>query len=546
MSTVSTRQRKKTPQGEEYGMERLQTKDRRFKKEIRAVFEKIEKIKRDLEQAGSGISPRDLAELRTLLQQASNILETINGIKNEIAKCNVEEAELMAVLQCTKGQNDRLQAQLVAFQGWIDTFPEAPPDEEEVFHEAPQEEDIQLQAAGTSASVVLDPPRNAPPPPRPPSEPSPSVRSGSHRSNRSHRSGSSRGSQASETTRKRLAAIIELKRISEMRKQQEQWYREDEEERRREERAEEEARREEEEAREGARRREEEARRREEEARRQEEEAHHEQERARRRRQHEKEEAQCQEQCRAKDRALQAQERDVRYELMLQQELEIAENDDQRLVDADHDPRDDHRFRREVPDRPTSPKALQYRQPTPTESDQQVAVTNSAQPTESGTTAQSSESTQPPPPSVSKTGTSTTTPTIDAAAIAEHLFIGPPKVEMFNGDPTEFIQFISSFESSIAAKTLDSVLRMNKLFEFLGPKVRPLVQLHRLDKENGYKKCLDTLWEFFGNPVTVAAALLESLREKTTPIRADDTMGLLRFSLEIGTALSTVEAMGKL
>ena len=131
-------------------------------------------------------------------------------------------------------------------------------------------------------------------------------------------------------------------------------------------------------------------------------------------------------------------------------------------------------------------------------------------------------------------------------ALSEYIMIGPPKLESFHGDPKDFIPFIRTFESVIGSKATDPHLKLTRLWELLGPTVRPYVEVHRLDAYGGYDKAMSTLWEVFGNAATIASSILAHLKEGVKQFKADDNVGLMKFKMEIGAALSTIEALGRL
>lgn len=131
----------------------------------------------------------------------------------------------------------------------------------------------------------------------------------------------------------------------------------------------------------------------------------------------------------------------------------------------------------------------------------------------------------------------------NSSALAELILVGPPKLDVFRGDPREWIPFITGFESTIASKTTNNSLKLAKLWEHLDQSVRSVVVNYKMDQVNGYDKAVRALWEQFGHPATIAAAVRDHLISENDYIRIDDYVGLKRFAAAIENALNCLRVV---
>lgn len=484
---MSTRDRRLTSKGAEYNLESLTSREARFRKEWKGLIAALQEKRNDVEQKGlTAVSLEVHEELRTKLDGATKFGGAVEKVVDEIRKSKADPATKEHTVEFIDSAHTQIQEQLAALRQWLEGLEmEAPKNDSQ------EQQEVAATAEGDGASA------NDPP-----------VVNLGVTNNQGSRPGGSRasasvnGSVVSSTTRKRLEAATKLKFLEDARIAEEQRQREDQERRRRE--------REEEELAEERR-----------------------DERERRRRQFEREE---EERARHRRRQLEDEERAARFELELATEMEVAEQ----LGNDDPD-RFPHGLR--VTATPFIPETMSQNMPPPpklaTASSYIAPAINTATSMRPSTSFLPSSTRPSPgfPPSATPADHSAT------AAIAEAMMIGAPKLDIFNGDPEEWIPWVTTFEGNIASKTANEGIKFSKLWEFVGERVRKYIMNYRLDQVSGYSKALRTLWNVFGNPAKIADKVLERLTSKTSPIRANDYEEMMMLSVEIGSALETIDAV---
>ena len=124
------------------------------------------------------------------------------------------------------------------------------------------------------------------------------------------------------------------------------------------------------------------------------------------------------------------------------------------------------------------------------------------------------------------------------------LTLPQPDLPVFDGDPTQYCDFIRAFENLIELKTSSSSARLYYLVQYTSGQVQELMRsCLSMKEEQGYREARKLLLERYGQPYKIAMAFVERI-SNTSPIKADDGPGLQRFSILLTSCSNTLREIG--
>ena len=107
----------------------------------------------------------------------------------------------------------------------------------------------------------------------------------------------------------------------------------------------------------------------------------------------------------------------------------------------------------------------------------------------------------------------------------------------FNGDPTKYLRFMSTFETTTESMEDDNRRKLLYLIQHCGEKVKPLIEnCLMLEPKRGYAKAKEVLHDTYGKKNVIARAYVKRLMEGPN-IRHDDSKALTNFVREIEECL---------
>lgn len=118
--------------------------------------------------------------------------------------------------------------------------------------------------------------------------------------------------------------------------------------------------------------------------------------------------------------------------------------------------------------------------------------------------------------------------------------VGPPVIQKFNGDSSEWILFVQAFEEIFAKRISTKSLKLQKLIQYSSPKVREKIEMFNHDVERGYERAMKLLWDLYGHPSTVVKHIVDGLVIVKQQIKVRDQEGLLLFSHQLACAIELV------
>ena len=136
----------------------------------------------------------------------------------------------------------------------------------------------------------------------------------------------------------------------------------------------------------------------------------------------------------------------------------------------------------------------------------------------------------------------TTSTQADFTQLFQYLTLPPPELFTFSGESIDYSKFIENFEVNIEKKVSDNRQRLNYLIKYTKGEPRELIEPCVMLGEKGYFRAKDLLQERYGKSHVVAQAHVSAL-VSGPPIKANDTKGLLRLSLDLSRAHITLSAL---
>ncbi len=126
------------------------------------------------------------------------------------------------------------------------------------------------------------------------------------------------------------------------------------------------------------------------------------------------------------------------------------------------------------------------------------------------------------------------------------LTLPQPYLPVFNGDPTNYCDFIRAFENLIERKTNSCSSRLYYLVQYTSGQVQELMRsCLSMREEEGYREARRLLLERYGQAYKIASAFVERI-SNGPPIKAEDGLGLQRFSILLTSCSNTLKDIGYL
>ena len=115
---------------------------------------------------------------------------------------------------------------------------------------------------------------------------------------------------------------------------------------------------------------------------------------------------------------------------------------------------------------------------------------------------------------------------------------------IFDGDPTEYCDFVRAFENLIESKTHSSSARLYYLVQYTAGEVQELMRSCLSMKEDqGYREARRLLLERYGQSYRIATAFVERITNGP-PFKAEDGPGLQKFSILLTSCSNTLKEIG--
>jgi hypothetical protein len=126
------------------------------------------------------------------------------------------------------------------------------------------------------------------------------------------------------------------------------------------------------------------------------------------------------------------------------------------------------------------------------------------------------------------------------------LTLPQPDLPVFDGDPTNYCDFIRAFENLIERKTNSWSSRLYYLVQYTSGQVRELMRsCLSMREEEGYREARRLLLERYGQAYKIASAFVDRI-SNGPPIKAEDGLGLQRFSILLTSCSNTLKEIGYL
>ena len=124
------------------------------------------------------------------------------------------------------------------------------------------------------------------------------------------------------------------------------------------------------------------------------------------------------------------------------------------------------------------------------------------------------------------------------------LTLPQPDLPIFDGDPTEYCDFVRAFENLIESKTRSSSARLYYLVQYTAGEVQELMRSCLSMKEDaGYCEARRLLLERYGQGYRIATAFVERITNGP-PFKAEDGPGLQKFSILLTSCSNTLKEIG--
>ena len=125
---------------------------------------------------------------------------------------------------------------------------------------------------------------------------------------------------------------------------------------------------------------------------------------------------------------------------------------------------------------------------------------------------------------------------IQIAEISKNSKLPAAEVQVFDGNPSEYQRFISSFKFVVESNTNDSSARLNLLIQYTTGNARKVIEnCVFLPPTEGYSTAQELLRQNFGNPSDIARKIIDSLIHGK-PIPPNSTEPLLEYSRQLESA----------
>ena len=126
------------------------------------------------------------------------------------------------------------------------------------------------------------------------------------------------------------------------------------------------------------------------------------------------------------------------------------------------------------------------------------------------------------------------------------LTLPQPSMQIFNGDPLNYCDFVRAFEHLVESKAASSGARLYYLVQYTSGSVEELMRsCLSMQPEEGYREARRLLKERFGQKYKIAAAHVQRLIDGP-PIKSEDGDELQRFSIQLVSCVNTLNEIGYL
>lgn len=120
------------------------------------------------------------------------------------------------------------------------------------------------------------------------------------------------------------------------------------------------------------------------------------------------------------------------------------------------------------------------------------------------------------------------------------------EVQVFDGDPANYYNFVRSFTNLIEAKTTDSKMHLHYLVQYTRGDVHDLMKsCLAMEPDRGYIEARRLLKERYGQGYKIATALVERLI-KGPPIKNEDCNALQKLSIALTNCKNILQDVGYL
>ncbi len=119
-----------------------------------------------------------------------------------------------------------------------------------------------------------------------------------------------------------------------------------------------------------------------------------------------------------------------------------------------------------------------------------------------------------------------------------------PTMQIFNGDPTSYCDFVRAFEHLVERKTTDPSARLYYLVQYTSGHVQELMKsCLSMNPSEGYREAARLLKERYGQSYQIASAHVNRLIDGPV-IKTDDSAELQRFSIQLTSCANTLKQIG--
>lgn len=124
------------------------------------------------------------------------------------------------------------------------------------------------------------------------------------------------------------------------------------------------------------------------------------------------------------------------------------------------------------------------------------------------------------------------------------LTLPQPTMQTFNGNPTNYCDFVRAFEHLVEKKVTDPSARLFYLVQYTSGHVQELMKsCLSMEPGQGYKEARRLLKERYGRDHNIAAAHVQCLIEGPA-IKPEDGEELQRFSIQLTSCANTLREIG--
>ena len=124
------------------------------------------------------------------------------------------------------------------------------------------------------------------------------------------------------------------------------------------------------------------------------------------------------------------------------------------------------------------------------------------------------------------------------------LTLPQPSLQVFSGNPIDYLDFVRAFEHQVERKTPTSSSRLYYLVQHTtGPVQELMKSCLSMREDDGYQEARRLLKERYGQSYKIAAAHVKRLVDGPA-IRADDGSSLQQFSIQLTSCVNTLREIG--